>query len=271
MVTAAGSMAASCTKNITSKRQTISKGIFYQIQVDLADMASLKHHNSHFTFILTAIDVFSRFAFAIPIKRKTGKEVVRALHIIFQQSPEIKLVQSDQGKEFLNQDVYKFLQSKGATLFYTNSGMKASIVERFNRTLKTYMFRYFTANHTLRYIDILQDLVNAYNNRVHRSLGVAPVNVTSANERVIRKKLYGETFKKHRKKAKAIFSRNDRVRIAKQRGIFTKGYLPKFSKDIYTVRLVRYTYPPTYYLKDKNEINVIGAFYENELVRVFNG
>ena len=66
----------------------------------------------------------------------------------------------------------------------------ASVAERFNRTLKEKMYRYFTAKHTRRYVDVLHDLVHAYNNTYHRSIGTAPVDVTPDNGDAMRERLY---------------------------------------------------------------------------------
>ena len=76
--------------------------------------------------------------------------------------------------------------------FYTseNVDIKAAVVERFNRTLKQKMYRYFTAKRTRRYVDVLPDLVHSYNNNHHRSIGMAPMEVTADNEGVVRKRLY---------------------------------------------------------------------------------
>jgi hypothetical protein len=62
-----------------------------------------------------------------------------------------------------------------------NDDIKAACVERFNRTLKTRMFRYFTARHTNRWLDVLQSLIESYNKSIHRSIGMAPNDVTREN------------------------------------------------------------------------------------------
>ena len=101
------------------------------------------------------------------------------------------MVQSDKGTEFLNSTFQSTLRRHGIK-FYTseNEDVKASVVERFNRTLKQKMYRYFTAKRTRRYVDVLPDLVHSYNNTYHRSIGMAPSKVTTDNEDQVRAQLY---------------------------------------------------------------------------------
>ena len=70
-------------------------------------------------------------------------------------------------------------------LYNTYNETKASVVERVIRTLKTRMWRYFTAKRTMRYIDVLPDLVDSYNRSKHRSIQKKPINVTQNNEREV--------------------------------------------------------------------------------------
>jgi len=115
-----------------------------------------------------------------------GREVSNAFQRILDER-SCNMVQS----EFVNSTFQSMLQRRGIK-FYTseNEDIKAAVAERFNRTLKEKMYRYFTAKHTRRYVDVLQDLVHAYNNTYHSSIGMAPADVTLDNEEVVRKRLY---------------------------------------------------------------------------------
>ena len=111
------------------------------------------------TFLLTVIDVFSKVAWCVPMKNKSAASLVAALDSTFSRGWP-KTLQEDQGLEFLNKSVQALLKKHGIHHFSThNAETKASVVERFNRTLKTRMWRYFTKHQTWRYIDVLQDLV----------------------------------------------------------------------------------------------------------------
>ena len=115
-------------------------------------------------YLLTCIDVFTKRAWAIPIKAKFARGVADAFEKIADEG-QCNMVQSDKGTEFLNSTFQAILQRRGIH-FYTgeNKNLKASVVERFNRILKTKMYRYFTHANMRRYVDVLDDLVHSYNN-----------------------------------------------------------------------------------------------------------
>ena len=119
-----------------------------------------------------------------------GREVSNAFERILDER-SCNIVQSNKCTEFVNSTFLSMLRRRGIK-FYTseNEDIKAAVAERFNRTLKEKMYRYFTAKHTRRYVDVLQDLVHAYNNTYHSSIGMAPADVTLDNEEVVRKRLY---------------------------------------------------------------------------------
>lgn len=247
------------------RRKTIVPGLYHQMQIDLVDLSSLSKQNSGFKFLLVAIDLFSRKAFVLPLKRKTGIEVRNALVEIFKNYPPVRYLQSDLGTEFYNKQVKEYLRKMRIKLFSTSSDTKSSLVERFNRTLKGRMFKYFTANNTVRYIHVLQDFVDSYNNRKHRSINIAPNEVTYKNEREI----WSYQYSKHNTSPiRFNYSKGDIVRISKLARTFKKGYLPTFSSEQFIVHHRFATRPVTYSLKDMTGNVLIGSFYEAELVLV---
>ena len=147
--------------------------------------------------------------------------------------------------------------------FYTseNEDTKAAVVERFNRTLKQKMYRYFTAKRTRRYVDVLPDLVHSYNNTHHRSIGMAPMEVTADNEDMVRERLYPLKPKTLRWK----FNVGDKVRISMQRRPFKKGYVGNWSEELFVVGTRLPTSPVTYKLKDLAGDDIKGTFYTDEL------
>ena len=248
------------------RNKTVVKGVGEQFQSDLCDVTNIKKYNDGYTFLLTCIDCFSRFAWVKPIKNKTGLEIVRALKEIFQEKT-CKRIQTDKGKEYLNKHVHTLLKKYNIELWTTNSEMKAAIVERFNRTMKTRMYKYFTANNTKRYVDILEDLVMGYNNTIHSSIGMAPANVLKPIDKIkIRQKLYGSSTTSKNYK----YHVGDHVRISKARRVFKKGYLANWTEEIFIVynRVNSVGTEPIYYLKDLNEEKIEGTFYEKELQRI---
>ena len=103
------------------------------------------------------------------------------------QTPE----STDAGGEFYNAKVQAFLKKQGVNHFSTHGDPNGSVVELWNRTLKTKMFRYFTKKNTLKYINVLPALVKIYNHSLYRSIQEKPVNVTAENEHEIWYRLYG--------------------------------------------------------------------------------
>lgn len=246
------------------RNRTIVKSIDEQWQADLCDLSSLAVYNDKYKFLLTCIDCFSKYAWVEPLVNKSGKEILKALKgIMIKRKP--KRLQTDKGTEFLNKGVQHFLKQIEVDFFSTNSEMKASIVERFNRTLKSRMYKYFSANNSLRYIDALQALVRGYNNTKHRSIGMKPALVKRLHEHEIRKKLYPKVFVQRKYK----YNVGDLIRISKARRTFKKGYLPSWTEEIFRVYDRKIRTQPIYYLQDYNKEVLKGLFYEKELQKVY--
>ena len=249
------------------RRKTIVAGMHEQWQCDLIDLSRLKKHNRGKTFVLTSIDVFSKVADAIPLKNKTSSEIIRGFKLLFKHAKELpRSLHSDKGSEFLNGPVQSFLKKRGIHHFVTeNDDIKAAVVERFNRTLKARLWRYFTRHKTLHYLKALPLLVSSYNRSYHRSIGMAPVDVTFKNQEKVWHKLY---TKDKVQKQKAGLKVGDRVRLSYTRRSFKKGYLPAWTKEIFAVNSVLQTTPVTYKLVDSTGEALLGSFYGEELQRV---
>ena len=123
------------------RRKTYSKGIADLYQIDLVDVSSLSPFNDGMRYLLTCIDVFSKRAWAVPVRTKSGRDVTEAFQRVLDER-QCNMVQSDKGTEFLNSTFQSMLQHRGIK-FYTseNEDLKASVVERFIRTLKTKTYR----------------------------------------------------------------------------------------------------------------------------------
>ena len=146
-------------------------------EADLVIMDSLSKKNNGYKYILTVIDVLSKYAWAEPIKTKSGENLVKAFEKICKKGRQPEKLHTDKGTEFTNRLFQRFLKDKNILFFTTHNDTKASIVERFNRTLKGKMWKYFTAKNTLKYIDVLQKLMYSYNHSRHRSIGMKPADV----------------------------------------------------------------------------------------------
>ena len=136
---------------------------------DLVDMRALTDENDGFKYILMVMDVFSKYGWAVPLKCKTGKATKEGLETILNKDGITpKKIWADKGTEFYNKEVKQYLVSKNITLYSTENEEKCSVIERWNRTIKTWLWKYFTANGTHKYIDILQPLIDKYNSPCHR-------------------------------------------------------------------------------------------------------
>jgi len=246
------------------RRKTYSKGIDDLFQIDLVDLSSLSSFNDGMRYLLTCIDVFSKRAWAVPVRTKSARDIAEAFEMILTDRM-CNMVQSDKGTEFLNSTFQSMLKRHGIK-FYTseNEDLKAAVVERFNRTLKEKMFRYFTYKNTRRYLDVLNDLLHSYNNTHHRSIGMAPHEVNADNANVVRARLYPLKPKSFKWK----YAVGDRVRIAMQRQPFRKGYLGQWSEEVFDIATRLPTTPVTYELRDLAGESIKGRFYEPELQKV---
>ena len=247
------------------RSRVIVSGIDAQFQADLCDVQSLSRYNKGYKYLLTCLDIFSKYAFVIPLKTKQGQELVKAFQTILSSGRKPSKLQTDQGSEFLNRVFQKFLRDNNIDFFTVNSGLKASVVERFNRTFKNKMYKYFTYKNTLSYIDALPQLVKSYNNTYHRSIKMKPSQVTKANEAKVWETLYVDDV---HKRVRFKFQVGDRVRISKAKRLFEKSYLPNFTEEMFTVykRFARQV--PVYKLKDDAGEILDGSFYEPELQKI---
>ena len=222
--------------------------------------------NDGYRYLLVCIDVFSKYAWVIPLKNKTGPSLVDALKKILSSRRKPEKIFTDQGTEFLTRHVQAFMNEENIHLYNTYNETKASIVERLIRTLKIRMWRYFTAEKTMRYIDELPDIMYFYNHSVHRIIKTEPSLVTSKNEDKVWQMLYDNDVD-NMQLVKYKFKMGDKVNCKIKRK-FEKGYLPNFSKEIFTISKQIPRHPPVYKLKDYDGEELQGTFYEPELQKI---
>ena len=259
------------------RSRVIVNGIDSQWDIDLMDMVDLAKDNDEYKYLLVTINVFSRYAYARPLKSKKGTEVTDVLRNILSGRRKPNTIRSDMGMEFRSKEVNKLLQSLDIHHFYCyNSDIKANFVERLIKTLKHKIFRYLLKKRTKRYIDVLPQLVKSYNATVHRSLGVAPDTITTENEGESRLQQYlirtRQTSRKvssrHTSKRpnRYKFKIGQTVRISHIRGVFDREYSQKWTGEIFKVdsRFKREGIP-VYKLKDWDGQEIKGSFTNQEL------
>lgn len=233
-------------------------------QADLCDMRHLAKYNDNYKYILTIIDIFSKYAWAIPLKDKSAGTVRDAFARVFlERKPDYLM--TDKGLEFVNAICKKLFKEQGIK-FYTSQdpNIKCGVAERFNRSLKERMYRYFTYKNSQRYIDVLKDLVYSYNHKVHSTIKYAPADVNKANSKQVHANIYGSKQKQQTPKLDV----GDYVRITKAKNLFEKGYINNWSREIFVVSKRKRKNRVVYELQDLANEPIAGLFYQIELQKV---
>ena len=298
-------------RKIKRYRRVITKGPNYLWQIDLLDFTTDRYTrvNSGYRYILCCIDTFSKRLWTWPLRRKTAKEVHDALfYTIVNSRPRVKKIQTDQGMEFFNRQFKTFLRNLQipVQLYHSWTDKKASIVERCQRTLRNRLGKYWEMTGSLRWVDVLQDVTDSYNNSYHRTIGMTPNEVTGtrANIRLIRRRMYPrsnqgepgyEEYRRQRiknmllaSKTKDMIKIGDFVRVLTDVKRFPKESDKNFTNEIFRVSEMRdpmaygYTYdlePITFKItrlrgaviprgRARERKSIKGSFYQSELQKI---
>lgn len=254
----------SARKNF-KRRKVILKGIDDLWQADLIDLQNLQTVNKGYKYILVVIDAFSKYAWCVPTKTKSKTEIKNKLEQIIKSTNRVpNNVQTDFGKEFYNDEFDCYMKSLNINHYSTYSVKKASIVERLIKTLKTKLYKYFSLIGNYKWVGKpLDDLVNSYNQTIHRTTKFKPNDVNLDTEAKVMENIQKaqsiQDFKLNK------FRIGDCVRISKYKGVFHKGYTPNWSTELFTIKKVNKTHPITYHIEDQRKNKILGTFYEQEL------
>ena len=225
--------------------------------VDLADMQLLSKYNKGIRFLLCVIDIFSKYAWVVPIKDKKGISIVKAFQSILKQSNrKPNEIWEDKGSEFCNGYFKKWLRDNDIVMYSTHNEGKSVVIESFIRTLKSKIYKYMTSISKNVYIDKLDDIVDEHNNTYHTTIKMKPIDVKDNT--------YINTSKKINNKDPK-FKVGDHVRISKYKNNFAKGYMPNWSEEVFVIKKAKNTIPWTYVINGLNGEEIIGTFYEKEL------
>lgn len=237
-----------------------------QYEGDLADFTRIKRKNGGHTFILIEVDVLSRHVRAIPLKNKSAKSMVFALEKLFSKQACSKY-HTDMGQEFTAKPVREIYKKYKIKHFHTQGGTKAALGEIFIRTLRRLLSRYFVENNTTKYIDVLDSIIAAYNNRPHSAHKLTPNEALKPENRArVWKALYGKKCKH----AKERFKLGDMVRIQLEKRKFQKESEQQFSNEIFEIyEIMRDKYAPiSYKLIDGSQEVLDGLWYPSELIKI---
>ena len=238
--------------------------------IDLADMNTFVTHNNGYKYILCIIDVFSKFAWCVPLKNKTGETILtELLKVIKDSGREPEKIWVDKGSEFYNKNFKAWAKSKNIVIYSTYGESKSVVVERFIRTLKDMFNPIFTLKNTRDWVSILPEVLKKYNNSEHSSIGMTPTEASdpaNAVEALTNLMHVPNEKKKPKKEKPPKFDVGDDVRISRQKDIFEKGGY-NFTYEVFQVEKVLDTDPVTYQLIDEMGDKIEGSFYEQELLK----
>ena len=249
-----------------SRRKIYSPNLDRIWTMDLMVVEKYSKQNKNFKYILVVLDIFSRYAWARPLKNKTGKDTADALRDIFTKSGrKPNRIWSDDGTEFFNAQVQGLLRKNNITLYSSFNEPKASIAERFIRTLRRKMEMHYIVTQSTVWYNVLQNLIDEYNSDSHRSLGMSPNDaIKPENFAKVFKKQYSPN--KLKLSGKPLLEVGDKVRITLHKRHFEKGATANWSEEIFEISEVMKNYKPVVYkLKDLADEQIDGGFYREQL------
>ena len=249
------------------RKKVIVNSINEIYSTDLVDMTQYSKINKGNKYIFTNIDVFSKIAYAFPLKSKKIGNIKPCFEKIFKNNKP-KYIWSDKEPAFLSKEMQKFFKDNNVKIYLTNSHLKAVVIERFNRSLRELMMKEFVKNNNTVWYNILPKLIKIYNNRYHSTIKMKPIQVNKSNEKYIKENIY--TYNKISKNPK--FKIGDLIRVSlKRRPIFDKASSNiKWSEELFKIHLINRSNVITYKIKDLNGEIIDGIFYERELQKTKN-
>ena len=184
-----------------------------------------------------------------------GTSIINAIKKLISEGRKPNKIWVDQGSEFYNHTIKDFLEINNIEMYSTYNEGKSVVPERFIRTLTKKIFNHMTVISKNVYFDVLDNIVDKYNNTVHRTIKMKPINVADNSFAE-----YNEDLNKKDLKFKV----GDYVRISKYKNIFAKGYTPNWSEEVFLTSKIKNAFPWTYAINDLNGEEITGSFYQKE-------
>ena len=205
---------------------------------------------------MCATDIFSKYAWVVPLKDKKGVRIVNAFQKIISPGRKPNKIWVDQGSEFYNNLFKRSLKINNIEMYSTYNEGKSVVTERFIRTLKNKIFKHIAAISKNVYFDGLNDIVDKYNNTVHRTIKMKSINVTSDSYAEYNEDWNGTDPK---------FKVGDYVTVSKYKNNFAKRYTQNRSEEVFIVSKIENTVPWTYVISGLNGEPITRSFYEKHL------
>ena len=245
------------------KNYTTNKTNVYHIDdiwsLDILDLKDYGPENFRgYRYVLVTIDNFSKYGWTVPLKNKNAQTIKDSFeYIIINSKRKPNLIESDRGKEFYNNIFQNFLNENNIKLYSRNTFLGAVFAERFNRTIRDLLKRPVFEKAESNWIDVLPTITKQYNNKVHSSTKLTPIQASlKKNEGYVYKNLLDK-----RKKKKPKFQINDLVRVADLKKTFSKGDTTNWSYKLYKITEIVNDTIPSY------KINNLPERYNKSLLK----
>ena len=243
----------------------------YQWEMDTFNMVRMSEGNDGYKHVLLCIDTFSKYLYAYPLKSLKSTEVAARVQELFDSGRKPTFaVRSDKGSEF-KLHFSALLKKYGLKQFFAESEMKSGVVERAVKTVKSRLMKYLYEKQTERWVDVLPQLIEAYNHSIHSVTGMRPADVTEKNEHEILLRVglkYPRVNCLKKRKVKPRFKVGDVVRITYQKTKFSREYDEKYTHELFKIKSVRVKENiPLYKLNDWRGDAIKGNFYQHELAK----
>lgn len=245
------------------RRRIIARFPFDVWMADTINYEKTKYFNDRYAYIVVMIDCFTRKLWAVPMKKIDGAHAADAFDSVFKTLDTFPThLVTDHGSEFFNDSARTVFENYNVNHYDipTKSLSKASMAERVIRTLKTRLARYMQHKQTKRWIDVLGEFVENYNQTPHSSTGYKPNEINETNQMKLYKKLYNNLPAVSRLKI------GDKVRTLKDKKLFEKGYTQNWSDEIYVITNVLDSQGIVWYhLSTFDGTKLSGIFYYHQL------
>ena len=213
------------------------------MQLDLVEIQKLSSQNDNCRYLLNGIDCFTRYGFCEPLKDKKAQTVLEGFKSILRVAKDYpSTLMTDSGSEFINNRFVKFCKDNSIKCYQSYTSTHAAFVERYNRTIKNKIYAYMDGQKTERFVDVIQDIINSYNNSHHRIIGMTPTNAEiKQNHLKVRQNMEIYYAKVRRKKPK--YKIIDNMRISTLPSKFQRGFEIQNANEIFVVSSINTKLP----------------------------
>ena len=219
--------------------------------LDILDLKDYGPENNRgYRYVLVVIDNFSKYGWTSPLKNKNAQTIKDSFENILTSSKrKPNLIETDRGKEFYNNIFQDFLNKNNIKLYSRNTSLGAVFAERFNHTIRDLLKKIVFEQGDGNWIDILQTITKQYNNRIHSSTRLTPIQASlKKNEGYVYKNLLDK-----RKKVKPKYEIGDLVRTADLKKTFSKGDTTNWSYKMYKITEIINDTIPSYKIDNLKE------------------